>query len=395
MKLTQSNGKSFYNTSPLGGVSHVSAISSRLSQDFYEACHTKNNLPSDRWFSSSNTLLITKQIPIALAIDKLKFNPDGMSALYLPPFQEILDIVKSSGDLTIDHNRRVLIRDITGSDFYKVPGAEAGTGPKGRSRELYKTIDNLEPGGYSISFCFYTVETYPGSGLLYFNVDLNNNLSVMNQEYRNIGYVSWLTIIVYTSGKTEDLFSTVISIYKAMDSNVKDLNSRDTGGEINFKLNTLVWLNKLSSEQLKLFREKSKALLDKKISSLLIEDDTLLYKPNFNSVNIQKKYRYMNILSLGKKNIFSMSNIISKLKIIKIIPKVIMKHFNKKNALKHFTVINLTVAFILALFTLLVKFSGISGFILSCFINSPPEWACWSLSFGITIPSRLLLKGVF
>ena len=98
----------------------------RVAHDFYreaQVCATKNYLPSNRWFSSSNTLLITKQIPIALGIDKLKFNPDGMSALYLPPFQEILDIVKSSGDLTIDHNRRVLIRDITGSDFYKVPAA--------------------------------------------------------------------------------------------------------------------------------------------------------------------------------------------------------------------------------------------------------------------------------
>ncbi len=52
MKLTRKSIKLFFNTSPLGGVSHVSAISSRLLQDFYEACHTKNNLPSGRWFSS-------------------------------------------------------------------------------------------------------------------------------------------------------------------------------------------------------------------------------------------------------------------------------------------------------------------------------------------------------
>jgi hypothetical protein len=134
----------------------------------------KENLASHRWFSSSLPRLVTKQLFIASGVDKLKFNQDDMAALSLPPFQEIFDIVKSSGDLTIDYNTRVLIRDITGSDFYK---------------ELYKTIDNLEPGGYSISFCFYTFGVSPRSGLLYFNVGLDNNLSLPNQNYRSMGYV--------------------------------------------------------------------------------------------------------------------------------------------------------------------------------------------------------------
>jgi hypothetical protein len=101
-----------------------------------------------------------------------------------------------------------------------------------------------------------------------------------------------LTIIVYASGKPQDLFSTVISVYKAMDSNVKDLNRRDKGGEVNFKLNTLLLLTKLSSEQLKLLKEKLEhpsVYVTKNIASFHTEHDP------FYTSSVRKKSYGLNL----------------------------------------------------------------------------------------------------
>ncbi len=72
MKTTRYATKSFYNTSPLGGVSHVSAISSRLSQDFYGAWATR------MWFSSkSDEKGNSSHNPSLREEDKIKFIKPG------------------------------------------------------------------------------------------------------------------------------------------------------------------------------------------------------------------------------------------------------------------------------------------------------------------------------
>ena len=97
-----------------------------------------------------------------------------MAALFIPPFKEILDIVKSFGDLSSNDNAKLLRSNIIKSEFYK---------------ELYKAIDNLEPGVYSFFIGFYTIGPNPNLSLPYFNVCLNNNLTVMDQRFTNMGYL--------------------------------------------------------------------------------------------------------------------------------------------------------------------------------------------------------------
>jgi uncharacterized membrane-anchored protein YitT (DUF2179 family) len=77
---------------------------------------------------------------VASCIYEFEFNLKGKAAIWLPPFKEILDIVKSSGDLTLNDNK-VLESNITNSKYYK---------------ELYKTIQNLEEDSfYIVSIWFF------------------------------------------------------------------------------------------------------------------------------------------------------------------------------------------------------------------------------------------------
>jgi hypothetical protein len=154
----------------------------------------KNNR---RWLSSP-PFFVTKLTPIASSPDKIKFNEKNIAVLYLPPFQEILDIVKSHGDLTSDDNTKLLISNITNAEFYK---------------ELYKTFYYLESGNYSVNFCFYTIKFSINPDTFFFDVDLNDNLTIMDLNHKNMGYAIWWTIIVNKRNNKYNLHPIIIYKY--------------------------------------------------------------------------------------------------------------------------------------------------------------------------------------
>jgi NADH-ubiquinone oxidoreductase chain 3 len=197
------------------------------------AVRTKINLFLNRRFYSSPVMHIG--VPISSSIYKLKYM-NNKAALFLPPFKEIFDNVKSSlapqgaRDLTSNYNDEHLKFNIIKSEFLK---------------ELYKIFKNLEPGlVHNLNFFFYIHDPNLYNSP-YLKVDLNNKLSL--DISANKGYALLYKAAVFgNSHDPEIIYSVVLAIYEEITKSIEELNIN----EINLELKTLVVIQKSFSELL-------------------------------------------------------------------------------------------------------------------------------------------------